>query len=99
MKIYKTIHQMEGFLFVTSGCEHGPTIMKWLGEWDQAGFEKVKDDSYCDNEFEGGFYEKTALTCHPELTPGKVYRITIDELLPGLPGRISTKNPAYFGPI
>lgn len=71
------IFEEEGFLFVTSGCEHGPTLMKWQGDWDEEKFEKILSKSWCDNEFR----QKDAQTIDFDfLIPGKKYRITIEEI-------------------
>ncbi|MDH5665717.1 MAG: hypothetical protein OEY10_05415 [Nitrosopumilus sp.] len=75
---------IEGYLFWTSGCEHGPTIM--IAEsWDQSAYEQAKDDSWCDNEFlyrsdENGDYLDGFAVLELNLEPGTKYRLTIEEL-------------------
>ena len=79
--------QIEGYMFWTSGREHGPTVMvKTDDNWDQALYERLKDESWCDCEFssftdEKGEYQMDMFKdIDFELTPGKKYKITVEEL-------------------
>ena len=83
------IKKIEGYLFETSGCEHGPTVMKWRGDWDQDKYEQLRGKSWCDNEFtydidsEGNTLwdsDKIAEEIDFGLIPGKKYYITIEEI-------------------
>ena len=41
---------IEGYLFWSSGCEHGPTIMI-AHKWDDPLYKRLESESWCDNEF------------------------------------------------
>lgn len=87
------ILEREGYLFITSGCEHGPTIMIRKGDWNKEEYKKLREWSWCDNEFSDEYgmdelgykdaYEKDltwAEEIAPDLKAGKKYRIIIEEL-------------------
>ena len=81
-----------GYLFMSSGCEHGPEIMQWIGEWDEKKYGIVKDKSWCSNNFFYSYDEDgdtdydsdnpTAISVCEEmdLEPGKKYKITVEEI-------------------
>ena len=78
---------IEGYMFWTSGCEHGPTVMvKSDDNWDQPLYKRLKDASWCDCEFScftgDDNYCKTEVfkDVEFELVPGTKYRITVEEL-------------------
>lgn len=78
---------IEGYMFWTSGCEHGPTVMvKADDNWDQELYRKLKGESWCDCEFacftDDQGYARTNVfkDIDFELKPGTRYKITVEEL-------------------
>jgi len=79
---------VEGYLFWTNGCEHGPSIMH-TSSWDQALYEELESEAWCDNEFlfqkkgkveEGKAPEYIFEEVDFDLKPGTKYRITVEEI-------------------
>ena len=78
---------IEGYMFWTSGCEHGPTVMmKTDDNWDQQLYKRLKDASWCDCEFmsfndnNGKRQSEVFTDVDFDLIPGKKYKITVEEL-------------------
>ena len=74
------MEKIEGYLFWTSGYEHGPTIMIREDQWIQDEYEKLDKDSWCSNEFYGIGEKNWANDVKFELKPGIKYRLTIEEI-------------------
>ena len=83
----------KGYLFITEGAEHGPTLMirSYHKGWDQARYEKLDRESYCTNRFDMTFGRSTLKDCEPfalpvveligeDIEPGKKYRLTIESI-------------------
>jgi len=66
-------------MFVTSGYEHGPTIMVRKKRWKKKEYQKLEDGSWCSSDF-FDFAKSIGFEIELNLIPGKKYRLTIEEI-------------------
>ena len=80
--------QIEGYLFVSDGWEHGPSVMLRANDWNQAHYEALAIRSRCDNCFIS-YFSSREVTGKDEawaglvdwpFEPGKRYRVVITEV-------------------
>ena len=70
--------KVEGYMFITSGCEHGATLLV-CDEWNQGEYDRLEEDSWCESAFSNPPY-RAVLEDYP-FVPGKRYRLTVEEII------------------